>query len=274
MAGNNSIQFLRGTEAQRAGISETSLPGQPIYCTDSNKLYIGNGDTEIRNLKAISSVESSESILYEGEVYNGANKTFTSDDWQASSSRVTLPVLILLTNTGGIQILSEVSDDPDGISNVIYQIPLEIRIANPSSSTPNPLPSVRNFALNYLTSNINYNPEPDFGVGHKELILSDLRVQITVVVNYASTSTSFECTMGYDDVNREWLENISVHSIDKFESINQESGEYNGSIAPGVSIDTSGYEAHAITALNSIEIQSRDIAVGDWIENEWHLNVY
>lgn len=65
-----------------------------------------------------------------------------------------------------------------------------------------------------------------------------------------------------------------VHSINRFESINQESGEYNGSIAPERFIDTTGYEAHAITALSSIEIQMRnDIGVGDWIENEWHLNI-
>lgn len=49
MAGNDSIQFLRGTEAQRATHTETSLAGQPIYCTDSNRLYVGDGQESIAN---------------------------------------------------------------------------------------------------------------------------------------------------------------------------------------------------------------------------------
>lgn len=51
MAGNNAIQFLRGTATQRAAHSETSLSGQPLFETDTNKLYIGDGETAIKNLK-------------------------------------------------------------------------------------------------------------------------------------------------------------------------------------------------------------------------------
>ena len=54
MAGNNSIQFLRGTSTQRASHSEASLVGQPIYETDTNKLYVGDGTTQVRNLQPIS----------------------------------------------------------------------------------------------------------------------------------------------------------------------------------------------------------------------------
>ena len=49
MAGNNSIQFLRGTAAARAGHSETFLAGQPIYETDTNRLYVGDGTTAVKN---------------------------------------------------------------------------------------------------------------------------------------------------------------------------------------------------------------------------------
>ena len=53
MAGNNSIQFLRGTSAQRATHTEPSLEGQPIFETDTNRLYVGDGTTTVANLTPI-----------------------------------------------------------------------------------------------------------------------------------------------------------------------------------------------------------------------------
>lgn len=53
MAGNNAIQFLRGNSTKRAASTEVALAGQPIFETDTNKLYIGDGVTQIKNLTAI-----------------------------------------------------------------------------------------------------------------------------------------------------------------------------------------------------------------------------
>ena len=55
MAGNNSIKFLRGTSAQRATHTETSLAGQPIFETDTNRLYVGDGVTGIKDLVPVNS---------------------------------------------------------------------------------------------------------------------------------------------------------------------------------------------------------------------------
>ena len=66
MAGNNSIQILRGTSAQRATHTETSLAGQPIFETDTNKLYIGDGATSINNLESIHSPLINVSIQSNG----------------------------------------------------------------------------------------------------------------------------------------------------------------------------------------------------------------
>ena len=53
MAGNNAIQFLRGTSSQRISSNEKLLPGQPFYETDTNKLYLGgqydNKETALQN---------------------------------------------------------------------------------------------------------------------------------------------------------------------------------------------------------------------------------
>ena len=53
MAGNNSIQFVRGTSSKRASHTETSLAGQPIYETDTNRLYVGDGETSVNDLTAV-----------------------------------------------------------------------------------------------------------------------------------------------------------------------------------------------------------------------------
>ena len=58
MAGKNIIQFLRGTSAQRTGSSEVSLAGQPLFETDTNKLYIGDGSSQLKGLKPISSLSA------------------------------------------------------------------------------------------------------------------------------------------------------------------------------------------------------------------------
>ena len=48
-----SIQILRGTSSQRAKHTEVSLAGQPIYETDTRKLYIGNGTTQVNLLNPV-----------------------------------------------------------------------------------------------------------------------------------------------------------------------------------------------------------------------------
>lgn len=42
MAGNNSVQILRGTRAQIANSSQTLAPGQPLYNTDDGYLTVGS----------------------------------------------------------------------------------------------------------------------------------------------------------------------------------------------------------------------------------------
>ena len=44
MAGNNSIQFLRGSSAARKASSQTLLAGQPFYEMDTNSLYVGGSN--------------------------------------------------------------------------------------------------------------------------------------------------------------------------------------------------------------------------------------
>ncbi len=44
MAGNNSIQFLRGNSARRLGSPESLIAGQPFYEMDTNSLYVGGSN--------------------------------------------------------------------------------------------------------------------------------------------------------------------------------------------------------------------------------------
>ena len=47
------IQFMRGAETHRTSSSAVLSEGQPFYETDTNKLYIGNGTSELRYLHSI-----------------------------------------------------------------------------------------------------------------------------------------------------------------------------------------------------------------------------
>ena len=57
MAGNNSIQLLRGNTAAIAACSATSLAGQPLYDIEAHVLYVGDGITPINQLPPISGTD-------------------------------------------------------------------------------------------------------------------------------------------------------------------------------------------------------------------------
>lgn len=53
MAGNNLIQFLRGTNAQISSSQEVANAGQHMFSTDDKYLLVGDDSTQIRNLEPI-----------------------------------------------------------------------------------------------------------------------------------------------------------------------------------------------------------------------------
>lgn len=77
MAGNNSIQFLRGTSAQRATHTETSLAGQPIYETDTNRLYVGDGVTAVNALRPVNSISNYWEAAEQGFITPSIGETKT-----------------------------------------------------------------------------------------------------------------------------------------------------------------------------------------------------
>lgn len=73
MAQNKIIRFKRGLEANRLSI--TPLEAEPIYCTDSKLVYIGDGVTpggillnqpvkEMRNVELIGTKDSNNRIFF------------------------------------------------------------------------------------------------------------------------------------------------------------------------------------------------------------------
>ena len=97
MAGNNSIQILRGTSAQRANHTETSLAGQPIFETDTNKLYIGDGATSINNLESIHSPLINVSIQSNGNAL--ATRDILSNSESAPERGICEGSLALVTSS-------------------------------------------------------------------------------------------------------------------------------------------------------------------------------
>ena len=52
-AGNNSIQILRCTSSVRSSSTTVLSEGQPMIETDTNRLYVGDGSTQAKNLKPV-----------------------------------------------------------------------------------------------------------------------------------------------------------------------------------------------------------------------------
>ena len=77
MAGNNAIQFLRGTSSQVAASMEVALAGQPVFDLTDGYLYVGDGNTQIKNLRPIKSDTQSiiNTIYPVGSIYMSANAT-------------------------------------------------------------------------------------------------------------------------------------------------------------------------------------------------------
>lgn len=69
MAGNNAIQFLRGSSAKRKASSESLLPGQPFYETDTNLFYVGGKEgTPLKTAEPIDiGRNGNEGLTFEAE---------------------------------------------------------------------------------------------------------------------------------------------------------------------------------------------------------------
>ena len=85
MANNNSIQVLRGTNANIVSSEEGLLPGQPLYNIDKNYLTIGSGTTGIDKAPLTSKpIAVRELVGYVGD----QNGTITDGVVEAASIRV------------------------------------------------------------------------------------------------------------------------------------------------------------------------------------------
>ena len=64
MAGNNTIQILRGTNAKIAASTDTLKPGQLLYNIDKGYLTCGGGATDLVNKLP---VKAAELIVYNND---------------------------------------------------------------------------------------------------------------------------------------------------------------------------------------------------------------
>ena len=71
-----SIQFKRGSSKNRLNSVEVLKPGQPFFEKDTKKVYIGDGNTELRNLVASSDYDD---IIKDLEAIEAATKQSIED---------------------------------------------------------------------------------------------------------------------------------------------------------------------------------------------------
>ena len=86
MAGNDSIQILRGTSESINSSDETLLDGQLLYDKTNNRLYIGNGEqpvnsaTQIGGMEGLSIYRSNQSARTASSTYIYTNTIEVPDD--------------------------------------------------------------------------------------------------------------------------------------------------------------------------------------------------
>lgn len=86
MAGNDSIQILRGTSESIDASDETLLDGQLLYDKTNNKLYIGNGEqpvnsaTQIGGMNGLSMYRSNQTTRTTSSTYIYTNTIDVPDD--------------------------------------------------------------------------------------------------------------------------------------------------------------------------------------------------
>ena len=85
MAGNDSIQILRGTASNIAASTETLLDGQLLYDKTNNKLFIGNGEqpvnsaTQIGGMEGLSIYRSNQILMTTASSYINKNTIAVPD---------------------------------------------------------------------------------------------------------------------------------------------------------------------------------------------------
>lgn len=97
MAGNNSIQILRGNNVKSTAASEVLLDGQPLYDRTTGYLYVGEGNT-VANTQAVnahyansagsasSATTAQQANAVKGYLYfNGSGR---NDSWNGSATEV------------------------------------------------------------------------------------------------------------------------------------------------------------------------------------------
>ena len=69
-----SIQMRRGTQSKRLASTEVLLAGQPFFEKDTNKLYIGDGTTQLKSLNKVEANDSDAAHLSASNTFTGSNK--------------------------------------------------------------------------------------------------------------------------------------------------------------------------------------------------------
>ena len=113
MAGNNAIQFLRGTATAISSSSQVANAGQPVYDTTNRYLYVGDGSSAVNKLDAIRA-STADTLKTSRTIRTNLSSTSTAS-FNGSSNITpgvtgTLPVSNGGTGVTSLKTLSTVSD--------------------------------------------------------------------------------------------------------------------------------------------------------------------
>lgn len=140
MAGNNSIQILRGTSSQISSSNETLLDGQLLYDKTNNRLYIGNGEEPVRSATLVSGMSGDDGL----SIYRSSQTGRTTSSTTMTTSYIDVPDgreiqvgdLIIANTT--YSYLYRVTGVPSGVSYVNVDYLQSLRGASGVSGSRGP----------------------------------------------------------------------------------------------------------------------------------------
>lgn len=122
MAGNNSIQFLRGTQSKIDASTQIALAGQPVFATDTNRLYVGDGSKQIKELEYLSTrVVNNSKVIYSGDIFSQSLELDSSSTpmWKEANGQIIIQFYTYLPedsltegNTPGRFLFTTYNQDP------------------------------------------------------------------------------------------------------------------------------------------------------------------
>ena len=215
----STTQVCRCNEETRTNSNETSLIGQPLFDTETNTLYIGDGETKIKELQPITNLNAGI-----GMTINGGSVSLNQGTQ---------------TNAGGIKIWGDGKDIWYNSGNGDY------KVEKNTVYTPGYPCTIR---TNYTFSGTCTNEATQIGAGGAQFDVDLVQTGVITNTEYIPRHTSviinmfgtyYEASQSRPTAYAEWLGNSYISIVDGH-SVRIDDVTYGPPYGPGSAVNSGG----------------------------------